>query len=135
VLVGWCSLLFFAGMGLFLESLHGFKSAWYVGVDVETRRTMWTLAHTHGTLISAIQILFGLTAARLSSSTESLQAWGSTCLLGALLLMPLGFFLGGLFHHSGDPGIGILLVPPGGLLLLLGIGLAARCAERDFQPK
>ena len=33
-------------------------------------------------------------------------------LLGALVLLPLGFFLGGVFIYGGDPGIGVILVPP-----------------------
>jgi hypothetical protein len=36
--------------------------------------------------------------------------------------MPLGFFLGGLKFYGGDPGLGIVLVPIGAALLLLGVG-------------
>jgi hypothetical protein len=36
-----------------------------------------------------------------------------------VLLLPLGFLLGGLWHFKDDPGIGIFLVPVGALLLLV----------------
>ena len=51
-------------------------------------------------------------------------------LLGALVLLPLGFFLGGVFIYGGDPGIGVILVPPGALLLFISVLLIAR-ASRD----
>ncbi|NIM42421.1 MAG: hypothetical protein GTN84_14720, partial [Hydrogenophaga sp.] len=50
----------------------------------------------------------------------------SRCLYAAAILLPAGFFLGGLFIHDGDPGLGVLLVPPAALMLLLGVLLAAR---------
>ncbi|MEM7232453.1 MAG: hypothetical protein AAF517_09780, partial [Planctomycetota bacterium] len=37
------------------------------------------------------------------------------------LLLPGGFFLGGVFFYSGDPGLGILLVPIGAILMLIGV--------------
>lgn len=40
----------------------------------------------------------------------------------AVLLLPWGFLLGGLWHFKDDPGIGIFLVPVG-TLLLLGVAL------------
>lgn len=130
---GWWSLVVFVGLGITLETLHGFKIVWYLGVDAETRRLMWTLAHSHGTLLSVLQIVFGLTVPKLSAKTSSSQVRASICLLGAGLLMPLGFFLGGLFCYSGDPGIGILLVPPGGILLLIGVTSVAWCVHTDFH--
>jgi hypothetical protein len=50
----------------------------------------------------------------------------SRCLLGANLLLPAGFFLGGIHSVAGDPGVGILLVPVGALLLLVGVFLVAQ---------
>ena len=130
---GWWSLVVFVGLGITLETLHGFKIFLYLGVNAETRRLMWTLAHSHGTLLSVLQIVFGLTVPRLSARTSSSQVRASMCLLGAGLLMPLGFFRGGLFCYSGDPGIGILLVPPGGILLLIGVASVAWCVHTDFH--
>jgi len=44
-------------------------------------------------------------------------------LTGATVLLPGGFFLGGAMIYAGDPGVGILLVPVGALLLLVAVGL------------
>ena len=118
LLVGWWSLLAFLTLGIVLESLHGFKLSWYLGVDAETRRFMWTLAHAHGTLLALVHIAFAHTLTKLPDSSYRSLAWASHCLIGAGFLMPAGFLLGGLFFYSGDPGLGILLVPPGGALLL-----------------
>jgi len=38
----------------------------------------------------------------------------------------LGFFLGGLFVYPPDPGLGIALVPIGGVFLFTGVALVAR---------
>ena len=35
-------------------------------------------------------------------------------------MIPLGFFLGGVHIYDGDPGLSVLLVPPGVLLLAAG---------------
>ena len=58
----------------------------------------------------------------------------SACLRGATLLMPAGFFLGGVRVYSGDPGIGIILVPVGGLLLLAAVLLTA-LAVKPAKPE
>ena len=133
--VGWWSLLLFLTLGLFLETLHGLKFGFYLDVSNSTRRLMWTLAHAHGTLFSILNLLFAFAiryTPRWSGSTRTLA---SRCLIGALTLMPLGFFLGGVFIHGGDPGVGILLVPPGGLLLLIAVFLTARaCAGAAGDP-
>jgi hypothetical protein len=36
-----------------------------------------------------------------------------------------------LFLHGGDPGLGVVLVPVGGLFLLAGIFLIARALTRE----
>ena len=41
------------------------------------------------------------------------------------MLLPTGFFLGGIFIYGGDPGLGVLLVPIGGLLLVVAVFLIA----------
>lgn len=125
---GWWTLLCFLTLGIVLEGLHGLKVGWYLDVSNSTRRLMFTLAHTHGTLVALINLAFGLTA-RFWPGTASRQlAISSRCLLGAGILLPAGFFLGGLFPFKGDPGLGILLVPIGALLLFIGVLLAARGA-------
>ena len=49
----------------------------------------------------------------------------SACLMAASLLLPGGFFLGGLVIYHGDPGLGILLVPLGALMLFVSVLVAA----------
>jgi hypothetical protein len=50
-------------------------------------------------------------------------------LRSATLLIPGGFFLGGTWIHAGDPGVGIVLVPVGALLLVVAVArVAVACA-------
>lgn len=124
--IGWWALLVFAALGLGLESLQGFKIAAYLDASNETRRLMWRLAHTHGTLLAVVNILFALTlAARPPASTEGLARISGT-LIAATLLLPIGFFIGGIVVYGGDPGLGVLLVPIGAMLLLLALFWIAR---------
>lgn len=115
---GWASLLLFLSLGIALEALHGFKLGIYLDVANESRRLLWTLAHAHGTLLSLVHLGFALTVHLLPGWPSRPRAWASWCLTGATVLMPAGFFLGGLFLHGGDPGLGIALLPVGAGLLL-----------------
>jgi hypothetical protein len=124
--IGWWSLLVFATLGLGLESLHGFKVRMYLDVSNETRRLMWTLAHAHGTLLGVINVLFGLTLRVAPSMPSDRQQFVSKLLVGATIVLPLGFFLGGITFYGGDPGLGILLLPIGAMLLLASLFLIAR---------
>jgi len=130
---GWWSLLVYLSLGIVLESLHGFKLGWYLGVDVETRRFMWTLAHAHGSLLALIQIAFSNSVSNFSLASQRSLSLTSLCLVGASILMPAGFFLGGVFFYSGDPGLGVLLVPPGAMLLLVAVFSIAMAATRSSQ--
>ena len=127
--LGWWALLVFLSLGILLESLHGLKVGFYLDVTNETRRHMWTLAHTHGTLLALINLVFASATRRFGSWKPRSRALASTSLVIATLLLPSGFFLGGLFFHQGDPGLGILLVPCGALFLLLAVLLTARAVE------
>jgi hypothetical protein len=122
---GWWTLLVYAALGLALEALHGFKVAAYLDVDNDTRRLMWRLAHTHGTLLAAINILFALTL-HASGATIRKPSTISTLLIGSTLILPAGFFLGGVLFYGGDPGISILVVPIGAVMLLAALFLIAR---------
>lgn len=124
---GWWSLLVFLALGLALEALHGFKLRWYLDVGNETRRLMLTLAHAHGTLLALVHLAF---AATLEPRPPSGSAFVSRALLGASVLLPGGFALGGLFVYDGDPGLGVLLVPAGALLLLAAVLRRAWSASR-----
>ena len=122
---GWWGLALFGTLGLGLEMLHGFKIGAYLDVSNETRRLMWTLAHAHGTLLSLVHLGFALTVrslgipvARLGSSSMALRA--------ATVLLPGGFFLGGVQFYAGDPGLGVLLVPVGAVLTIYAAVVTAR---------
>ena len=121
---GWWLLLVCLTLGITLEFMHGFKVRWYLDVSNETRRLMWTLAHAHGTLLSLVQIAFAGSAARFGASRQA-RGLASRFLMGATLLMPAGFFLGGVWTHAGDPGLGVVLVAPGGLMLFVAVALIA----------
>jgi hypothetical protein len=133
--IGWWSMLVFATLGLVLESLHGFKVRFYLDVSNDTRRLMWTLAHAHGTLVGAINVLFGLTLRVSPSIAEARQQSLSKLLIGATVLLPLGFFLGGVSFYAGDPGLGILLLPVGAMLLLAALYSIARASAQPPAEK
>ena len=122
---GWWQLLVFLSLGIALEVMHGFKVGWYLDADHETRRLMLTLAHTHGTLLGLINLAFSWSVTRLVAWPAPQQKLASWCLLAASVLMPLGFFFGGLFPYPGDPDLGILLLPAGAFLLLVSVLLTA----------
>lgn len=119
-------MLVFLSLGIVLEVFHAFKVQWYLSVAYETRRLMFTLAHAHGTLLSLMHIAFGCTLLLLQPP----GSWKRTsrCLTWSSLLIPGGFLLGGvvIFRGTGDPGIGILLLPVGAVLLLIAVYQTAR---------
>ena len=125
VALGWWSLLLFLSLGLVLEGLHGLKVGWYLDVSNHTRREMLTLAHTHGTLLSLVHLVFAFTVWMTGIRDGSRRRIASLSLTAALVCMPGGFLLGGLFFWGGDPGLGILLVPLGGLFLFVAVLLTA----------
>jgi putative Mn2+ efflux pump MntP len=120
---GWCGLLVFAVLGVALEALHAWKAAAYLGVDNETRRLMWTLAHAHGIGLSLLQIAFAASLRLLPVPPSQLT---SRLFNAASVLVPLGFFLGGVNTFEADPGFGILLVPVGALALLVALAAVVR---------
>jgi hypothetical protein len=132
--LGWGALVVYTGLGLLLEVLHGFKIPWYLSVATETRRLMWTLAHAHGTLLGLVNLALAATVALLAPVRGRALQLASSLLASATVLLPLGFFLGGVFVHGGDPGLGSLLVPPGALLLLVALVLIWRRAGSSPPP-
>lgn len=115
---GWISITLFIGLGIALEVLHAFKAGLLLDVDHETRRLMWSLAHAHGTLLGVLNVALAATAVRLAHWSPERLSLVSRAMLAATAFVPGGFLLGGINPTGGDPGIGILLVPPGGFLLL-----------------
>ena len=74
-----------------------------------------------GTLLALVNLAFGCTLVLLPERRVRWRAVASRCLLMASVMLPLGFFLGGIWTYGGDPGLGILLVPIGGVLLVVAI--------------
>lgn len=133
---GWWSLLLFLSVGIALEVFHAFKVGWYLDVGHEARRLMFTLGHAHGTLLSLVNIIFGLCVAQQGRTPASGTLLASRCLLAGVILLPGGFLLGGIYIFDGDPGLGVWLVPVGAILLLVGvlltaIGVTRAAAEPD----
>lgn len=122
---GWWQLLCFATLGVTLEAMHGLKIGWYLDVSNDTRRLLWTLAHAHGVLLALVHVAFALTLRMLPEGGARWCRLSSPCLMAASVLLPAGFLLGGAVVYGGDPGVGILLVPVGGALLLCAIFLTA----------
>ncbi len=120
---GWISLAAWIVFGLLIEGLIGFRSP--VLLDDSIRRDLFRLAHAHGTLLNLVLI-----AAAICARLDLIRFGGMTSLglRAAVVLLPGGFLLGGIWHFKDDPGVGILLVPVGAVLLLttaLQIGCSA----------
>ena len=126
--IGWWSLLCFLTLGIVLEGMHGLKIGWYLDVGNEARRLMWTLAHAHGVLLSLVHVVFAQTLSIVSTTGRDSHPprWASSCLMGASIALPGGFFLGGIYIYDGDPGLGVFLVPVGAALLFVSVLLIAR---------
>lgn len=126
---GWTALAVWVVSGLGLEVLHGFKVGWLLDADVTTRRTMLRLAHAHGALTGVVNIAFAVGATGLAWGDRG-PARASKALRAGTVLLPGGFLLGGLWIHDGDPGLGVLAAPIGGVLLCGAIIATARAALR-----
>ncbi|MFK7961101.1 MAG: hypothetical protein AB8G96_11305 [Phycisphaerales bacterium] len=114
---GWILLCVFLPLGLVLEALHGFKYEFYLGPQHETRRLLWTLAHAHGTLLSLANIGFGV----LSGAIGLRGALASRVFMAGTVLLPVGFFAGGVVTYDGDPGPSVVLAPVGAALLVAAL--------------
>ena len=123
---GWWSLFVFLLLGLTLETMHGFKIGFYLDVSNSARRLMWTLAHAHGALLSLIHIIAALVLRTFPQIATAQRVVISRTLIGASVLLPGGFFLGGVSFYSGDPGVGIALVPVGAACLTVAVFQLAR---------
>ncbi len=155
---GWTSLAAWALFGLALEAAHGFKLAAYL--DDNLRHTILRLAHAHGVILALVVIGYGGTPddclgnpqrvpepsrdgtrraelagsprdGRDSDEKSRAARRTGTLLRAAALLIPVGFALGAVASHEGDPGWPVLLVPVGGALLVAGLIRAAWRAWRD----
>ncbi len=124
--IGYWALALFVTLGLALEALHAFKVGAYLDVESETRRLMWRLAHAHGTLLALIHVAYALTVRAAPSCSKPIASGGLTA---ALILIPGGFFAGGVSVHGGDPSPAVLLVPAGFVALVISLVAVARAAS------
>lgn len=124
--IGWSALLVFLALGLVLETLHGFKIGFYPDGSNEVRRHLWTLAPAHGALLGLVHL--GLAATMNASPARAIGSLrvASAALGMAMVLRPDGFLLGGGVIHGGGPGLGIVLVPVGGLCPAVAFAAAVR---------
>lgn len=133
---GWSALLLFLTLGAGLEALHGFKVGYYLDPDHRVRREMWRLAHAHGTLLALVQLAFASSLERFGGWSPGRLRLTSFFLLDAVVLIPLGFFLGGIWPSEADPWIGVMLVPVGALLLFVAVVLVLLAAgEKARLPR
>jgi hypothetical protein len=123
---GWVLIAISLPLGVTLEALHGFKVQVYLRSEV--RHEMWRLAHAHGTLLGILLLVFA-SLGESHLAAEKRAAIGRDLRTGSIL-MPLGFFLGGILNSEGDPSLGILLVPLGALFLLAALVRAAGAVRR-----
>src|SRR5581483_11175692 len=109
---GWASIALWMSIGLLLEGLLGYKIPAYL--NDPQRRELFRLGHTHGTLLGILLIAAALVLQRgVAVARTALLA-----LRTGAVLMPAGFFVAGIWHSEGDPGLTIWLVPPGALLVI-----------------
>ena len=112
---GWIGIAFWMSFGLLNEGLIGFRIPAYIADDV--RRELFRLAHAHGTLLSLMLLVAAFSINRLTLDWPALGIWA---LRIGVVMLPLGFLLGGIWHFKGDPGLGVWLVPPAALLVIFG---------------
>jgi len=122
-LFGWTLLLAYLCFGYALEALEGLKTEAFV-LDA-IRREFWSLAHFHGALLGLLNVVYSAHAEPPALSDADARRASASLVAGSALL-PLGFSLGGLVHHEGEPGAGIFLVPIGALFVIAAVG--AQCA-------
>lgn len=121
--LGLWLLLVSAPLGLTLETLHALKVQVYLGSHL--RRELWTLAHAHGNLLGILCLVMATVSERCCPATGARARMLFTLRTGALL-MPVGFFLGGVLNREGDPSLAIALVPVGALFLIATFVRAVR---------
>ena len=124
---GWTAVAGFLLLGIVLEACHLWKAPFYV--DQALRRELWTLAHAHGTLLGVLTLVFATVGARCLPAEGTRRA-ASLMLRAGALLVPAGFFLGGVGNAEGDPSPFILMVPLGAGLAFLAVAATALGAWR-----
>jgi hypothetical protein len=105
----------FMASGLWLEAMYGLRAEGWL--DDPLRREFLRLGHAHGGLLGIVNIALAWALERLQTPAAWAGKIRVAALLGALLV-GLGFMLGGLMHGPTDPGVAVLAVPAGAMMLL-----------------
>ena len=123
---GWLSISLWMGVGLLLEGLLGYKAPAYL--QDEIRRELFRLGHAHGTVLGLLVVAAALTARGFGIYFP--RTTQLTLRIGTVFL-PIGFFLAGITHPEGDPGMAIWLVPVSAILTIYGtISVALSCFQK-----
>lgn len=120
---GFTALLLFVLGGLSLEFLHLIKAPWYL--ENHLRRELWVLAHAHGALLALFNLIYAALLPRLAAAASA-GGW----LRAGAVLVPAGFFLGGIGNSEGDPSLAIVLTPLGAAAVVIALVLCVRAAWR-----
>jgi hypothetical protein len=121
----------FLAMGLWLEAMIGLRAAGWV--DDPLRREFLRLGHAHGGLLGLVNVGVAWALGQLHTPERWARAVRRATLLGALLVGG-GFVAGGLTHGPTDPGLPVLVVPAGALMLLGGVVATALVRPGDRAP-
>ena len=116
VFQGLVGIAVWMSLGLLLEGLIAFRVPIYL-LDALTRE-LFRLAHAHGTLLSLVLIAVGLCWRAGFTAPPRIA---KLALQIGVVLMPAGFFLGGIGHYETDPSPMVFLAPLGGVLVIFGI--------------
>lgn len=112
----WASIAAWMSFGLLLEGLIGYRIPGYV--NDEMRRELFRLAHSHGALLNIILLLVVICVRMQIVTASKIALWA---LRIGVIMMPVGFMLGGIWHTESEPGIGIFLAPLGGIMVIFGV--------------
>lgn len=118
----------FLAMGLWLEAMYGLRAEGWV--DDPLRREFLRLGHAHGGLLGLLNVALAWALERLQTPAAWARKIRVAALLGAALV-GLGFMLGGLLHGPTDPGLPVLAVPAGAMLLLSALVATALVRPSD----
>ncbi len=121
----------FMASGLWLEAMVGLRAEGWL--DDPLRREFLRLGHAHGGLLGLLNLALAWALERLATPPSwagkiRLAAWTGALLVGA------GFMLGGMLHGPTDPGLPILVVPAGAMILLASLAATALVRPSDGPP-
>ena len=119
---GWTAVAVWALFGVAIEAAHGFKLAVYL--DDDLRHTLLRLAHAHGVILGLVVLTLAGAGSPYAAGDRGARVTGVLLRLAALII-PVGFAASAVAPHEGDPGVPVVLVPVGGVVLVAGLTRAA----------